>query len=476
MEKLTADYKQNIELLDRTLRVDENFDLIRRRLPIGQTEVTLYYIDGFIKDETMQKLMQYFITLPDAGNDAHDFAQRHVPYVEVDVTDSFQTVLTMVLSGAAAMIGERFGAQAIIIDARTYPARQTQEPESDRVMRGSKDGFVETLIFNTALIRRRLRDPRLVMQYKNLGGSSRTDVVLCYLDGVADPKYVRHLSELLDRIRPSSITLGEQSLAETLIRRRWYNPFPKIRTTERPDAAAAQLIEGSVLILCDTSPHVMILPTSILDFLQETDDYYLPPLTGSYLRILRLLVCIASVLLTPSWYLLLRYQDYAPAWLSFALPATTGELPILLQLFLAELAIDVLSLASMNTPNMLANSLSVISGLILGDFAVMIGWLSPDVILYMAIVSIGGFSQQNVELSYAFKFMRVILLAFTGIAGIWGYLAGIILIPLLLSTNRTVNGDFSYLAPLIPFRPRALRRLLFRMPKYDLAPPSDKKE
>lgn len=471
LEKLSDRYEENRKTLHERLRVEDSFDLIERRLKVGSDELTLYYIDGFIKDAVMQRLMQFFVGLtglPTGEGAAEQFIDASVPYVEVDAIKSVDEAILMVMSGAVVMLGSTFGREAVVMDLRTYPARETEEPESDRVMQGSRDGFVETLVFNTALIRRRLRDTRLTMQYKNLGGASKTDVVLCYMDGVADEKYVKQLSQRLDEIRPASLTLGFQSLAECLIPRRWYNPFPKIRSTERPDVAAAQLVEGSVLILCDTSPQVMILPTSIFDFMQETDDFYFAPVTGTYLRLLRLAVFALSFILSPLWYYLVRHADLLPGWLMFVVPSEPGDFPLLLQLFLVEFAIDALKLASMNTPNLLSNSLSVIGGLILGDFAVTIGWLSPDVIFYMAVIAIAGFSQQSHELSYAVKFLRLITLTLTALFGLYGLIGGVVLAVILVCTNRTLNGGYSYLYPLIPFHGRALCRLLFRVKKNDV--------
>ena len=469
MQRLTDDYKANVELLSDRLGVDFSFDVIRRHLPIGEDELTLFYIDGFVKDGVTQRLMQFYLSQKGLGRGqdaAHRFAESGVPYVEVDVTEDLELMLTMVLSGATVMLGSTFGAKAIIVDTRSYPARSTEEPQSDKVMQGARDGFVETLIFNTALIRRRIRDPRLVMQYLCLGGSSKTDVVVCYMNERADPRLVCRVIRELKKLEPSSLTLGYESLAELLIPRKWYNPFPKIRTTERPDCAAAHLVEGSVLVLCDTSPQVMVLPTSIFDFLQETEDFYLPPMTGSYLRLVRLATFLLALVLTPTWYLLLQYPTLLPPSLAFLIPTDAGALPILLQLFLVEFAIDGLKLASMNTPDLLTNSLSVIGGLILGDFAVTIGWLSPDVILYMAIVAIAGFTQQNNELGYAFKFLRMLTLLLTAALGWVGYLVGLLLTPILIATNVTVGGKRGYLYPLFPFCGNALLRLFFRLPKH----------
>ncbi|MBR6708305.1 MAG: spore germination protein, partial [Clostridia bacterium] len=343
--------------------------------------------------------------------------------------------------------------------------RQTEELENDRVMRGARDGFVETLVFNTALIRRRIRDPRLTMAYHTVGRESRTDVVLCYMDGKADPKYVDYLKKRLQTLQTDALSMGHQSLAECLIRTRWYNPFPKIRCTERPDAAAASLLEGSILILCDNSPEAMILPTSIFDFLQETGDYYFPPLTGCYIRLLRHAIFWIALFLTPLWYLLICNPGWLPEWMLFIIPTKETRIPIIAQLFLTEFVIDGLKLASMNTPSMLTNSLSVVGGLILGDFAVSIGWLLPEVILYMAFVAIANFTQPSMELGFAFKFLRMGLLLLTALFGVAGFVGGLAGCVVLLACNSTVNRKRSYLYPLIPFNGRALRRLFFRVKK-----------
>jgi stage V sporulation protein AF len=371
----------------------------------------------------------------------------------------------MVMSGGTLILGTPFGAQAILLDTRTYPARDTSEPEGDRVMRGSRDGFVETLIFNTALIRRRIRNPALTMQYLKIGRDSGTDVVMCYMNDRADMSYVASLQKKLGAIDTDSLVMGHESLKECLIKQRWYNPFPKIRSTERPDSASAQLLEGSVLIIIDNSPEVLVLPSTIFDFMQESNDFYFPPLTGSYIRIVRYFVFFLTLVLTPTWYLMLEYPDLVPSWLEFAMPRETGSLPIIVQLLLVEFIIDALRLASLNTPNMLNNSLSVVGGLILGDFAVDIGWLIPEVILYMAFVAIANFTQRSYELGYGIKFMRILLLILTALFGIWGYAGGFIFIIILLATNTTANGKRNYLYPLIPFNFKALRTLVVRVKK-----------
>ena len=474
MRKLSNSYSENVMQIDKLLRVEENFDMLKKTVRVGEDELTFYYLDGFVKDGVMQKLMlslsgQKGICPEKSSGEAavYEFMRSYVVYVETDITDSLDTMISAVMSGASLMLGSRFGCYAILIDSRSYPARETTEPQNDRVMRGPRDGFVETLISNTALIRRRIRDTRLTTHYISVGSESKTDIVLCYMDGKADSSYVNMLEEKIRSLKVASLTMGHQSLAEALIKTRWYNPFPKIRITERPDVAAAQIYEGSVIILIDTSPQAMILPTSIFDFLQETNDFYFPPLTGSYVRAVRHIIFWLTLFLIPVWYLMTKYPDYVPEFLSFAMPKELGLVPIIAQLLIVEFVVDGLKMASMNTPDMLSNSLSVVGGLILGDFAVNLGWLIPEVIILTAFVAIANFSQRSYELGYAFKFMRIMLLILSAIFGVWGFLVGIALIIVLLATNKTVNGECRYLYPLIPFNGKALRTVLFRVRKKD---------
>ncbi|MBQ9704215.1 MAG: spore germination protein, partial [Clostridia bacterium] len=364
MRQLSYDFDENVRNLDTSLAVKENFDIIKRELLISSTRIVMYYVDGFVTSALMQKLMMHLTSVKDFGDNSHgsvvEFAKKSVPSVEVDPEYDLDNICKAVLSGCTAFLAEGFGDGAIIIDTRSYPARVTAEPENDKVMRGSRDGFVETIIFNTAMIRRRIRDTNLRVSYLCVGESSKTDIAVVYIEGKADKSYVREIKEKIKAIKTDSLVMGHQSLIECLVRKRWYNPFPKVRCTERPDAACASILEGNIIVLCDNSPEALILPTCIFDFLQDTDDYYFPPITGSYLRIVRQIVFWSAVILTPVWYLLVHNAPNIPSQLMFLVPTEDGNVPILLQLIMAELVIDGLKLASLNTPSVMSNSFGVI--------------------------------------------------------------------------------------------------------------------
>ena len=464
MQDFSSNYENNVKLIDRELRVDASFDIVCRNFVFAEKRAKLYYIDGLVKDDSMVKVIQSMQALTTdkvkGVKNARDFVSRFVSYIETDVCGDIQTVKTFILSGALCIIIEGFE-QAIIIDARTYPARSVDEPENDKVLRGAHDGFTETLIFNTALLRRRMRNPQLTVEYINIGTSSHTDTVICYLEDKVDKKVLESIRKKLDKVKVKNLAMGQATLAECLLTKQHFNPFPKVRYTERPDAAAASINEGNIIIIVDNSPSAMIVPTGIFDFLQDANDFYFPPLIGSYLRIVRMLIFALTLLLTPIWLLLIQNEEYIPQWLEFIKIQDNYLIPPFAQLLIVEIIIDALKLASLNTPSALSNSLSVVGALVLGEFAVQSGWLSPEVVLYMAFVGITNFTQPSYELGYAFKLCRMMLTIFIALFNIWGFAVGILIITLLISFNPTISGR-CYLYPLIPFDAKKLSSLLIR--------------
>ncbi|MBQ2829040.1 MAG: spore germination protein [Clostridia bacterium] len=464
MKNISKSYDETIGILDDILRLDENFDLIGREMIIGGRQAKMYFVDAFCKDEILEKMLEYLTRLEEKQikhvKNTRDFCSHFITYTETDVVSSIDEIVTSVLSGTLALIIEGFN-QAIMIDARTYPVRSLDEPDNDKVLRGSHDGFCETIVFNTALIRRRIRDPKLTFSAMKVGKKSQTDIALCYLDNVVDKKLLESLKKRINKIEVNTLAMSQQSLVESLIPKQFYNPFPKVRYTERPDAAAACITEGNIIILIDNSPAAIIVKTSFFEFFQDSNDYYFSPIIGSYLRFVRMFVFSLSILLTPTWYLLVENPSYIPQWLSFIRIEEPSGVPVLAQIITIEVIIDMLKLASINTPQSLSSSFSVIGALILGEFAVGAGWFLPEVILYMAFVAIANFTQPSFELGYAMKFSRITVIILSAIFGLWGYIGGFLLMLILIATTETLAGK-KYLYPLIPFDAKAIRSLLFR--------------
>ena len=305
---LSGDLKKDVDILNRELAVDINFDIVSRDVVVGGRNARFYFIDGFCKDEVMQKMLEFLMGMQaDAmPADAVALLKHAIPYVEVEQEKSIEKIQASLLSGMFLLVIDGF-TDAVLLDARTYPARSVSEPEKDKVLRGSKDGFVETIVFNTALIRRRIRDTDLRMEMLSIGRTSKTDVVVCYMDSRADKKLLNNIKYMLETIQVDALNLNQESLAECLVPGKWLNPFPKFKYTERPDAAAAQVLEGNIILLVDNSPSAMILPTTIFKVLEEADDFYFPPLTGTYLKITRFLIAVLTYILTPTFLLFMNH-------------------------------------------------------------------------------------------------------------------------------------------------------------------------
>ena len=460
---IKSSLQENMDYLNQVLQVDVSFDLVYRVVHVGGREACIYFIDGFCKDVLMQKMLQYFMDMKEADlpQNVHEMLKKKIPYVEVDVAKDYDKVLTNLLSGVFVLLIDGFE-QAILIDSRTYPARGVEEPSKDRTLRGSKDGFVETVVFNTALIRRRIRDPHLRMEMMNAGKASRTDIVVCYMDDRVDKQFLKEIKTKIQNIKVDALTMNQQSLAECLFPYKWYNPFPKFKYTERPDTAAAQILEGNIIILVDNAPSVIIMPTSFFDVVEEADDYYFPPVTGTYLRISRFIITVLTYLIAPLFLLLMKNPDFIPESFKFIAVKETVNVPLVWQFLILELAIDGLRLAAVNTPNMLSTPLSIMAALVLGEFSVRSGWFNSEVMLYMAFVAIASYTQPNYEMGYALKFMRIINLILTALFNVWGFIAGIIVLLAALASNKTVSRQ-GYLYPLIPFEWKKLKNLIVRV-------------
>lgn len=459
----SEDHSRNADLLDRLLGVGRSFDVVARDLYAGARRCRVYTIDGYGDDAVIERVLEHLLALDSTARSTtmQDFIDRYITFAEVTAERDVERAVTAVFLGKTLLLAEGF-AESALIDAKQYPARGVEEPSSGKVLRGAHDGFIETLAVNAALLRRRIRDPRLTLEGHQVSERSRADVALCYLEHKADRALLDELRRKLDSLDIRSVSMGQESIAEALMKPQWWNPFPNVRYTERPDVATACIMEGSVVLLVDNSPAAMLLPTRFLDFVQEANDFCFPPLIGSYLRALRCVVFLLTLFITPVWYALVK-SGATDGALHFLAIAEDYEVPLLVQLLFAEFIVDLIKLTSLNTPPVFSNSFSMIGALVLGDFAVQAHWLVPEVLAYMAFVAIANFAQPSYELGYAFKLLRLMLLLLVAALGWAGLALGTLAILALLATNKPIGGG-GYLYPLVPYDGAALRKLLTRRP------------
>lgn len=464
--KLSKNLSDNIEMLKQYFPIKKSFDITTKELYLGKTKAFWIGINGFCNNQILLLLfndLQYEQFHEDdlIGN-LNTFVASKISYIQSETSNDFNKLSKSLLSGASFLLIDGYDS-GIILDARSYPLRSVQEPDAEKVIRGSKDGFIEALIFNTALIRRRIRNPQLTFELKAVGTDSQTDVAICYVNGLVDEKLLNQLKSKIDSLKVSALTMGAKSLEELVVKKQWFTPLPQTRYTERPDVACSFLLEGYIVVIVDNSPTAMIFPCSFFQFTQHPDDYYQNPLIGNYLRLLRFTCILASLFIMPTFLLFGAYVPNLPPWIHVA---TTGDITpakLFTYVLVIEIGLDVFKYSSATAASGYSHSLGLIGGLLIGNMAVELKWLNLESLFYGAATLLANVSISSQEFSDAIRIYRLLLVITTGILGIPGFVIGIFCI--LLSIIRTKSfGNTSYFWPLIPFNGKAMSRILFRYP------------
>lgn len=463
---LSAVLEENIRYIKTHLPVEASFDLMTRRLYLGRTKAFFLGVNGFCKTEILQQIFSDLQNPLYVSNgeidDIGQYMSSKIGYAQTSLADSWEEIIRNVLSGPSALFIDGF-AQAILIDVRTYPARGVAEPDLERVTRGARDGFVETLLFNANLIRRRVRSPQLVFAMHSVGTESKTDVAVTYLENSVNRGLLEKLDAALDSLDVTSLTMGAKSLEELLLHKRWWNPLPGIQMTERPDVACSYLLEGHILVLVDNSPQVLILPCTIFQFTQSPEDYYKSPVVGTYFRLVRFFCIPVSLLLLPLFLLITAYYpDFALKWGLLSEDGLTRQ-RLFFYVLAVEFLLDLFKYSSALNSGKFSGSLSIVGGLLIGDIAVSLNWATVDVLFYAAVTLLASLAITDTEFRDAVRLYRIFLIASTGFLGLPGFLGSLALVLLSAAATPTFGG-FSYFWPLFPFNAKALGRLLFRSP------------
>ncbi|MBJ6363467.1 spore germination protein [Paenibacillus sp. GCM10012307] len=450
-------------LLEKEVGLGESFDVIAREMTFGKRRTSLFFINGFVKDTVLTEILKRLTYLhPDevTPHALHSFFELYVPAVQVVQESDFHLVVDAVLAGSSALFIEDEGA-ALLIDAKAFPARNPEEPTLERVVRGSRDGFVETMLVNVTLVRRRLRDPGLRYEIMKIGRRTKTDVCIAYINDIADPELLDSIKSKLEEVELDGLPLADKQLEEATVKRGW-NPYPLVRYSERPDVVAAQLLEGNIAVFVDTSPSVMLLPTTFFDLVQHAEENRQTPFIGTFLRWVRFLGIFASLFLLPIWFLYVLEPGLKPPALDFIGPSDLGRLPLVLQFLVAEIGVDLMRLASVHTPTPLATAMSLIAAILIGDIAVKTGLFINEVILYMAVAAIGMFATPSYELGLANRIVRLLLIISVAVLHLPGLVMMSTLVFIILVMERSFNRP--YMWPLIPFDARGIWNIMLRTP------------
>lgn len=463
-KKHIYEHLQNNEAyMKQTLGANISFDIDFREIVILETKLQLYYVNGLVDDAGITQLLKKLISINDdeiEEDNIWEIVQNRFVNQQVEVIATLDEAVDQLLSGLIIIFIDGFS-QGFVIDVRRYPARSPEEPDTERVIRGSRDGFTESILENTALTRRRIRDERLRHEMLNVGERSKTDVCLCYLQDVANEGLLNNVKEMINNIEIDGLTMAEKALEEFISKQRW-NIYPLVRYTERPDVAADHILDGHIVIMVDTSPSVIILPTTFFDHLEHAEEFRQTPAIGTFIRWVRILAVLASIYLLPLWLLFVLEPSLLPEKLSFIGPNETSNIPVFLQILLADIGVEFMRMAAVHTPTPLATAMGLIAAVLIGEIAVDVGLFTPEVILYVAVSTIGNYVTPSYELSVANKLTKLFLLIITAVFGAKGFVLGVLLNILFLMNIRSV--DVPYLWPLLPFNPGAMLHFLIRYP------------
>jgi len=450
-------------LLKEEVGLDKSFDVVAREMTFGGRRTILFYMNGFAKDEILTEVLTRLSYLEDdelSAHAVHGFLHHYVPAIQVEAEEDYDGVIDAVLAGNTALFIDE-ERTALIIDAKNFPGRNPDEPTLERVVRGSRDGFVETLMTNITLVRRRLRDPGLRYVMTRAGRRTQTDVCIAYIEDIADPGLVDSIRSKIDEVELDGLPLADKQLEEATVQRGW-NPYPLVRYTERPDVVAAQLMEGNVAVFVDTTPSVMLLPTTFFDLVQHAEENRQTPFIGTYLRWIRYFGILSSLFLLPLWFLFVMQPELRPAFLGFIGPQESVKLPLIAQFLIAEIGVDLMRLASVHTPTPLATAMSLIAAILIGDIAVKSGFFVNEVVIYMAIAAIGMFATPSYELGLANRIVRLLLLVAVALFKLPGFLLATTIVFIILVKERSFNHP--YMWPFIPFDMRGMLNVLIRVP------------
>ena len=451
------------KILEDKLGFGKSFDVGQREIVVMERRIQLYYITGLVDSELVVDLMTQLLllnSLPHPNDDVFQTIHNRLVHQQVTVTDKVNDICTSVLSGLVAIIVDK-ETQAFVVDVRSYPGRGPSEPETEKTVRGSRDGYTENIIVNTALTRRRIRTGKLRNIILKVGDQSKTDVVLMYIEGIADQGMVDDVKHRIEQVKVDGLTMTDKELEE-FITGQVYNPYPLVRYTERPDVVAAHLYQGMIAIIVDTSPSVMIGPVTLFDHLTSVEEYRQTPAVGTFLRLIRYAGIIVSVFLMPTWLLFVLHPEYLPDFLNFIGPQEEGNIPIVLQVISGEIGMEFLRLASIHTPTAISSALGIVSAILIGQVAVDVGLFGPEILFYVAIGALGAFVTPSYELGLANKMFKLFIIVGTALLGLWGYIGTIVIGFIFLATMKSFGKPYLY--PLIPFNFKALLKSVIRYP------------
>lgn len=461
--KVSANIIDNHMYMNKKLGIDISYDVDYREIYILETKLQIYFVSGLCDTSVIQQLLQEVVGINDHESESDKIEAiltNRLIHQQIEKIKTLDEVVDQVLSGLIVIFLDGSD-EAIAVDMRNYPGRSPEEPDTEQVIRGSRDGYTENIIENTALTRRRIRDARLRNEMMKIGERSKTDVCLSYISDIASDELVELVRKKIKEIEIDGLVMADKSLEEFIVDRKW-NPYPLVRYTERPDVAASHLLEGHVLVTVDASPSVIILPTTFFQHLQHAEEYRQSPAFGTFVRWTRFLGILVSVYLLPLWLLFVLQPELLPQTLAFIGPNEEGNIPIVIQIILADIGIEFLRMAAVHTPTPLSTAMGLIAAVLIGQIAIDVGVFTPEVILYVAVTAIGSYVTPSYELGAANKLAKYFIVIATALFGVVGFTISCLLHFLYLVQLKSLKTPYFW--PFIPFDLYAMMHIVFRIP------------
>ncbi|AIF42430.1 spore germination protein [Virgibacillus sp. SK37] len=460
------DLEKNLE--DIKTMLDSPDDLIVRQVSKDNHLYAIVYISGlvemdFVQNNILKNLQTNTREFPDKANSLLDlFYQEMIAITEIKKAKSLDNISYAILSGNSVLFVDGIDS-VLIMGTAGGEKRKIQEPISESLIRGPREGFVESINTNTVILRRYLRDPNLRFKTYETGRRSKQKLVLSYVTGIVNPEIVKEVNRRLETIDLD--TLPESGYVEQWIEDSFLSPFPQLLNTERPDKVAAALNQGKVAILLDGTPFVLIAPVTLSDTLQSPEDYYERWSVSSLIRILRFFGVSISLFLPALYIALVSYQPgMIPTKLTFSIAATREGVPFpaVIEAIAMGVTMELLREAGARLPQSIGQTIGIVGGLVIGEAAVQAGVVSPIMVIVVALTAIASFTYPSYSTAIAFRVIRFGLMVAAGIFGLYGII--LFYIGIMIHMVNLKSFGIPYSTPFTPSFMDDFKDLVIRAP------------
>ena len=462
-DKILPDINLTIEYLKNLFK--DNSDIVFREFESNNRKCLIFYIDGMADRDTISGfVMEILLNSNKQSIDIDENLEKMLTVSDMKKTYSLKQIIQSVLSGDTALLVDG-KIESYIIATRSIPNRGVNEPSGEEVIRGPRDGFTENLRFNTALVRKRVKDTRLKIESTSIGTRSKTDVVTMYIDDIVNSEILERLKKSLEKIDIDAIL--DSGYIEQLIESDKLSIFPQIQATERPEVIASALYEGKVCLIVDGSPFALIAPSTFLNLFQTPDDYNLRWIYSTLSRIVRFIAVIISLVL-PSLYVAVTsfHTSIIPTKLAYSIASSRQGIPFppIFEAIIMEIFLAFLLEAIVRLPKAIGSTIGIVGGLIIGQAAVSAGLVSPVMIVIVALTIISGFMSPSYEITLSIRIFRTLYIIMSGIIGFYGIiLSTFIFITYLLKMD---SFGVPYLSPIVNMNKKDFKDVFVKFPLY----------